>query len=246
MNTIPQKPEDTKMLVEIWSDIMCPFCYIGKRKFENALYQFSKKDKIHVVWKSFDLAPHMQTNTDINIYQFLSVFKNMSMPDVKRLTANVTTMAKNAGLDFNFDTTIAAKTQKAHQLMHLATTHNLQNELKETLLKAYFIDGKNIDDIETLVVLSKSVGLTIKEIEDTFRNKKYLKAISDDIQDAKNLGVQGIPYFVFNKKYGVSGAQHESTFLDVLEKSFTDWETSETSKIIELTKGDYCDIDGNC
>ena len=246
MSTTAKDIKNNNMIIYIWSDIMCPFCYIGKRKFENALHKFSKKDKVHVVWKSFDLAPHMETNTDINIYEFLSVFKSIPMPEVKNLTAHVTNMAKDAGLDFNFDTTVAAKTKKAHQLMHLAIAHNLQNELKEALLKAYFIDGKNIDDIETLIVLGTSIGLKTKEIKDTFVNEKFLKAISDDIQEAKNLGIQGIPYFVFNKKYGVSGAQHESTFLDILEKSYTDWERLQEHNIIEVIQGDHCDVDGNC
>lgn len=226
---------------------MCPFCYIGKRKFEAALDQFPNKDYVEIIWKSFSLYPHLETNTETNIYDFLSQYKGMPLEHTKTMVKRVSDFAKSVGLDFDFDNAVIAKTTKAHQLIHLAHTQKLQDEMKERLLSAYFLEGKNVDDTPTLIQLGTEVGLTKEDLKHTLDNHLFLKEVQEDIMESRELGIHGVPYFVFNRKYGISGAQDESKFLETLHQSFNEWETENGKGLIEVIKGkDTCDIDGNC
>jgi predicted DsbA family dithiol-disulfide isomerase len=158
-----------KMKVEIWSDVMCPFCYIGKRRFEKALDQLPGKENIEVIWKSFQLNPDLKTDPTKNINQYLSEVKGMSMERAAQLNQQVTAMAAGEGLHYELDKAIVANSMVAHRFSHFALSKNKQNEAEELLFKAYFTEGKNTDDINILINLGKSIGLDDIELRKVLR-----------------------------------------------------------------------------
>lgn len=234
------------MKVEIWSDVMCPFCYIGKRNFENALAQFADKENIEIEWKSYQLDPSMPEVAAESQEDYLVKHKGMSREQVRGMLANVTEMAKQAGLEYHLDKSVMVNSQKAHQLIQFAKTKNLGDQIEERLFKAYFTEGKNVADIETLTQLGKEVGLDEKELQVAFTDDQYLYQMKQDIQEGANLGVKGVPFFVFDRKYGVSGAQPAEAFLETLSKSFGEWREKNPEVKLQMTQGQSCDINGNC
>ena len=234
------------MKVEIWSDVMCPFCYIGKRNFENALAQFADKENIEIEWKSYQLDPSMPEVAAESQEDYLVKHKGMSREQVRGMLANVTEMAKQAGLDYHLDKSVMVNSQKAHQLIQFAKTKNLGDQIEERLFKAYFTEGKNVADLETLTQLGKEVGLDENELQVAFTDDQYLYQMKQDIQEGANLGVKGVPFFVFDRKYGVSGAQPAEAFLETLSKSFGEWREKNPEVKLQMTQGQSCDIDGKC
>ena len=234
------------MKIEIWSDVMCPFCYIGKRHFEEALSRFSDKEHIDIEWKSFQLDPTMPDVVEESQEDYLVKRKGMSRDQIQGMLQNVTAMGKEAGLDFNFDQSIMVNSQKAHQLIQFAKSKGLGNEIEERLFQAYFTEGKNVADQTTLTELGKEIGLDENELQVAFNDDKYLYQMKQDIQEAQNIGVRGVPFFVFDRKYGVSGAQPTEAFLETLNKSFGEWREKNPKTILDISKGQSCDINGNC
>jgi len=216
--------EKNKMKVEIWSDVMCPFCYIGKRKFEAALNQFPEKENVQLIWKSFQLSPDMKTDPGKNINQFLAAHKGITLQEAKRMNDHVTQLAAKVGLVYDFDKAIVANSFNAHRLVHFAKHHGKQNEAEEQLFKAYFTDGKNTDDTTTLIQLGTEIGLDATALKTVLETDKYAEDVKADIQEAHQIGVRGVPFFVFDRKYAVSGAQESPVFLQTLEKSFAEWQ----------------------
>jgi len=235
-----------KMKVEIWSDIMCPFCYIGKRKFEAALAQFRDKDKVELEWKSYQLSPDVITNPEKNIHQYLAEHKGISLEQATAMNTQVAAMAKQAGLDYHFDNAIPANTLKAHQFAHFAKQYGKQNEAEEILFRSYFTDGKNIDDLNTLLQLGNEIGLDTTELKTALENGSFENEVQADIDEAYQIGVRGVPFFVFNRKYAVSGAQNTSTFLQTLETAFGEWRKANEAIQLEVVDGQSCDSNGNC
>lgn len=225
------------MKVEIWSDVMCPFCYIGKRKFENALAQFPHKDKIEVVWKSFQLDPTTVTDPSLNSVEHLAHKKGWSKQQALETTAHVANIAKQVGLDFHFDKAVVANSFDAHRLSHLAKKYGKQNELEEKLFKAYFTDGKNTADHSTLLQIGRELGIDEKEISEVLNNATFSNEVEQDIMEAQHIGVRGVPFFVLDRKYAVSGAQESETFLGALTKAYEE----HTNEIIEpIVSGNSC------
>jgi predicted DsbA family dithiol-disulfide isomerase len=235
-----------KMKVEIWSDVMCPFCYIGKRRFEDALQQFDHKDEIEIEWKSFQLNPNMKTDPAQHIDQYLADTKGWNLDYARNMNAHVTEMAAQAGLTYDFDKAVVANSFNAHRLTHLAKKHGLGDAAEEALFKAYFTDGKNIDDRDTLVDLGVSIGLNGTEIKQTLDSYDFADAVKHDVAEAQYLGIQGVPFFVMNRKYGVSGAQAVPVFAETLQKSFTDWQSENVKPKLSVIEGDSCTPDGDC
>ncbi len=207
------------MKVEIWSDILCPFCYIGKRKFEHALAQFAEKDTVEITWKSFQLSPNLITDPSISTTNSLAKSKNIPVEQAQQMIDRVTSIAKNVNLDYDFEKAVVANSYDAHRLLHFAKEKGIQNELKEKLLRAYFVEGKNIADFDTLIDIGQSLGLDFNELKHLFNSKLYSEEVAKDIEEAHEIGVTGVPFFVFDRKYAVSGAQETPTFLSVLEKA---------------------------
>ncbi len=234
------------MKIEIWSDVMCPFCYIGKKKFEKAFEQFPEKNNIQIEWKSFQLSPEMQTDPSKNIHQFLADHKGMSLQKAKDMNDQVTQMAAQAGLEYNFDKSIVANSFNAHRFAHFAKANNKQNEAEEVLFKAYFTDGKNIDDYATLIQLGAEIGLDTIVLKSALENGQYANDVKADIAEAHQVGVRGVPFFVFDRKLAVSGAQESATFLQTLETSFAQWRKEHPADAMNIIEGASCTPDGNC
>jgi predicted DsbA family dithiol-disulfide isomerase len=236
-----------KMKVEIWSDIMCPFCYIGKRHFESALREFADSAQLEIEWKSFQLDPDIPKQTQpVNVYQYLADRKGMSLQQSQKMHQNVVQMAKEAGLTYNFDKTVVANSYNAHRLIQLAKKNKLGDEAEEVLFRSYFTDGADLNNAETLRTLGKSIGLKEEELDTLFASDAYAYEVNQDILEARNIGVTGVPFFVFNRKYAVSGAQPSGAFLDVLKKSFSEWKKDNPSFKMETSEGPSCTPEGAC
>ena len=232
------------MDINIWSDVRCPFCYIAKRKFEKALEKFPHKEKVNIIWKSFELDPNMETNTEINPLEYLSRVKGISKERAVEMHQHVATVAREVGLNFNSEKSIVANSFNAHRLIQLAKTKSLGNEMEEALFKAYFEEGKNIDDKETLIKIGITIGLAENEAKGLFTSDDFAKEVRADESQAQSLGINGVPFFVLNNKYAVSGAQSPETFLDVLNQSWKEYEMENPTLII--TEGETCTTEGNC
>jgi len=232
------------MEVKIWSDVRCPFCYIGKRKFEMALEKFPHKAKVKVIWQSFELDPNLKTNAGISAIEHLSEAKGISKSQAEGMQEHVANIAKEVGIDFNSKNTVVANSFNAHRLIQLAKTKGLGNEIEEALFKAYFAEGRNIDDKEILLKTGVSIGLDESEVKEIFSSDVYTKEVRKDEMQAQSIGINGVPFFVLNNKYAVSGAQSPETFLEVLEQTWEEME-KENSPLI-ITEGESCSADGTC
>lgn len=206
------------MKVEIWSDVVCPFCYIGKRKFEQALEHFPQRDSVEIEWKSFQLNRDLETNPAINIHQYLAEHKGISLEQAKALNERVATMAREVGLQYHFDNVIVANSFDAHRMLHLAKKHHKQDAMEERLFKAYFIEGKNTADHNILIQLAVEVGLNEHEVRTSLKNNNFAEDVEQDLYEAQQIGVNGVPFFVFANKYAVTGAQPVEVFIEVLNK----------------------------
>lgn len=234
------------MKVDIWSDVVCPFCYIGKRRFEHALEKFAYKNDIKVQWHSFQLAPELQTDPSKNTYAHLAERKGWTVEYSEQVHAQMTETAKEVGLEYNFDIAIPANTFNAHRLSHLAARHQVQDEMEERLFSAYFTEGKNVDDAETLVQLGVELGIPEEEVRNMLQSDLYAQAVREDIYTAQRLGLRGVPFFVLDNKYAVSGAQSSEVFFATLQKAYQEFEEKARAASIDTTDGDACSIDGNC
>lgn len=235
-----------KMQVEIWSDVMCPFCYIGKRRFEKALQQIPGKENIEITWKSYQLSPDMETDPSKNINQYLSEHKGISREHAEQMNDQVTRMAAGEGLVYNFDKAIVANSMNAHRFSHFAKQYGKQNEAEELLFRAYFTDGKNTDDQNTLIELGNEIGLDPVKLKSVLESKQYTDEVRADILEAQQIGVRGVPFFVFDRKYAVSGAQESQAFSQVLEKSFDEWKAQNPILNLEVSEGQVCTPDNGC
>ena len=206
------------MTIDIWSDVRCPFCYIGKRKFETALEQFPHKERVKVNWHSFQLDPNLRTQPGISTLDYFIEAKNVSKEQALEMFGNVERMAAETGLEIDPNKSIVANSFKAHLLIQLAKEKSKADEIEEELFKAHFSEGKNIDDEDTLIEIAASAGLGRKEVQEALQSEELAYAVKQDEMQAQQIGVRGVPFFVFENKYGVSGAQPSETFLEVLEK----------------------------
>jgi predicted DsbA family dithiol-disulfide isomerase len=209
--------------VEIWSDIACPWCYVGKRRFEEALSRFPHREDTEVEYKSFELDPARAASGDRRDYaDRLAAKYGMSRDQAEQMLDQMTQTAAGVGLDFRFDRAVPANTFEAHQLLHLAAAHGRQAEAKERLLRAYFTEGADMGDRATLVRLAEDAGLPAAEVEDALGDQRYAPAVRADEAEARSLGISGVPFFVVDRKYGVSGAQPAEQLLAVLEKAWSE------------------------
>jgi predicted DsbA family dithiol-disulfide isomerase len=208
------------MEVKIWSDVRCPFCYIGKRKFETALAAFAHKDEVKITWKSFELDPDLQTVADTNIYEYFSKAKGIPQEQAVDMFNNVTQVAAEVGLDFKLDQSVVANSFKAHRVIQLAKTLNLGDEIEEALFRIHFMEGKNIDDKQVLTETAKNIGISASAVQSLFNGDDFDAEVRIDQLEAQRIGIRGVPFFVFDDKYAVSGAQAPEIFLQTLEKAY--------------------------
>lgn len=208
------------MKVEIWSDVLCPFCYIGKRNFEKALGAFEHAGEVEIVWKSFQLDPETKVFSGKNIHEYLAEKKGGTIAWAREMNDRVTQMAREAGLRYDMDKAVPANSFDAHRMTHLAKSRGLGDKMEERLFAAYFTEGKNIADHDTLTELGKEIGLDSEEIQKTLSGEDFAGEVRADIEEASALGIRGVPFFVMDRKYGVSGAQPSEAFLEKLREAW--------------------------
>lgn len=241
-----QHQNEEVMKIEIWSDVVCPWCYIGKRRLESALEEFEHRNEVSIEWKSYQLDPEMETDTNLSIYDYLSKRKGIPYDQALAMGQNVSEVALEVELNYNLDKTIPVNTLLSHEVLHFAKDYNLQTETKECLLKAYFIEGKNLDDRSILINLAQEVGLDTKKLNEALENGSYTSAVQEDIKLGREFGLSGVPFFVFNRKYGISGAQTKEIFLKTLNEAYNDWVKQNPKIKLEVMDGKTCQPGGTC
>lgn len=207
------------MKIEVWSDYVCPFCYIGKRQLEKAIKNSGYEGQIDVEFKSFLLDPTTPIDTEESIYTSLARKYSMSEQEAKIMTENVASRAKEVGLDYNFDDMKTANTTAAHRLAKLAAAQGKAEMYNERLMKAYFLEGEAIGRHDVLKRLAKEVELDMEAVQLVLESDQYEETIEQDIYEAQQIGVRGVPFFVFNNKYGLSGAQPQQVFEQTIEQA---------------------------
>jgi predicted DsbA family dithiol-disulfide isomerase len=201
--------------VEIWSDVVCPWCYIGKRRFERALADF--EPAVETVWRSFQLDPEAPAREERGLVESFAARKGLGESQVRSMFAQVTDVAAGEGLAYDFDRARVANTFDAHRLLHFAAAYGRQGELKERLLRAYFTEGEQIGDPEVLAGLTSEVGLDAAAARRTLGDGAYADEVRQDFETARAFGITGVPFFVLNRQFAVSGAQPTEVFTRALE-----------------------------
>jgi predicted DsbA family dithiol-disulfide isomerase len=207
------------MRVDIWSDIVCPWCYVGKRRFEKGLERFEHHGDVQVLHHAFQLNPAAPRHETSNRREMLMRKYRLSAEQADEMDARMTVTAAAEGLAFHLDGTLTGNTLDAHQLVHLGLARGRQDAVVERLFRAYFIEQRSIFDPASLVALATDAGLDAEEAAATLDENRYAEAVIADIDVARRLGVSGVPFFVFDERYGVSGAQSPDVFLDVFART---------------------------
>ncbi len=206
------------MEVDIWSDIACPWCYIGKRRFEQALAEFEDADDVHVTWRSFELDPNAPAQREGDLAELLAAKYGMSVEQAQASQDQLTQTAAAEGLEFRFDIARSGLTFDGHRLIHLAATHGRADEMKERLMRAYFTEGELIADHETLVRIASEVGISKLETRTVLAGTRFADAVRADEAIAQQLGITAVPTFVVNRKLAMSGANPPDQLLALLRQ----------------------------
>ncbi len=207
------------MKIDIWSDFACPFCYIGKRNLESALKEFDSQDVVELVFHSYQLDPNAKKGGQINPVDELAKKYGTSRDRAQEMIDRVVNMAKDVGLNYNYDKLISTNTLDAHRLSHYAKKENKDRELVEELFKAHFIEGLDIGDLEVLAELGARVELDREEIKSILKSEEYYSEVDLDKYTASQYQIRSVPFFIFNNRYAVSGAQPVEAFLETLTKA---------------------------
>jgi protein disulfide-isomerase len=208
------------MNVQIWSDVVCPFCYIGKREFERALAQFAHKDKVVVEWKSFELDREAPVHSPDDMYDHLAKKYGRTREQAKEMVQGVVERARTVGLEYHMDKAIMSNSFDAHRLIQFAKTKGKGSEAEERLFKAYFVLGEHIGDRTQLREIAEEIGLDGAEVEAMLASEAFTEAVHADEYEAQQIGVRGVPFFVLDNKYAVTGAQHSGYFLEALNRTW--------------------------
>jgi predicted DsbA family dithiol-disulfide isomerase len=222
------------VLVEIWSDIACPWCYVGKRRFETALAAFEQRDAVEVLWRSFELDPDAPAERIGSRAARIAEKYGMTVERARSLEQHMIETAAAEGLDFRFDIARSGTTFDAHRIVHLAREHGLQDAMKERLLRGYFTDGELVGDHETLVRLAAEVGIGEDETRAALAGDRYAAQVRDDERAAGQLGIRSVPTFVIAREIGVSGAQATRELLELLRQG---WEASSRQPLVAVGEG---------
>jgi predicted DsbA family dithiol-disulfide isomerase len=217
-NSRPESATDPAVVMEVWSDIACPWCYIGKRRFAAALEQFEHRDRVRVVWRSYQLAPETPVGARASELEALARHKGLPADQIRQMFAHVASTAAADGLTMDFDTVIAANTFDAHRLVHLAGDRG--EDVMEALFRAHFTDGRVVDDRDELVAIAAESGLDATAIRAALETDAAAEQVRADIEEARLLGVTGVPFFAANRAIGISGAQPVEVFVQLLEQAY--------------------------
>ncbi|WP_218121534.1 DsbA family oxidoreductase [Tessaracoccus flavus] len=234
--------------VQIWSDIACPWCYIGKRRFERALEGFEHRDEVRVTWRSYQLDPTLPQHDPRSEVEYLVQAKGLPRATVEQMVAHVGEQARGEGLEYNFDALVVANSRRAHRVLQAAKAADAADgdtrtgTLKEALLAAHFVDGEDIGDVEVLTRLAAQAGIDQAETRAAVDSATLDDAVERDIREAGEIGVRGVPFFVFAGKYGVSGAQPPEVFSQALETVWS--ERGQGLVTLEGADGESCGPEG--
>ncbi|MFQ1002120.1 DsbA family oxidoreductase [Modestobacter sp. SSW1-42] len=228
------------MQVEVWSDVVCPWCYIGKRKLETALSRFPHADQVEVVWRSFQLDPSIPEGHTEPTLPALAAKYGSTVEQMAGQMKRVEDIAAGEGLDYHLAEGVSGNTLRAHELIHLAAGHGLGGAMKERLLHAHFEEQRSVFDVDALVALAVEVGLDKSEVRAALADRRFLPAVREDIDTARALGATGVPFFVVDRTYGAAGAQPAETLLQLLERAWSD-----SHPLVTVPAADGCD-DGSC
>lgn len=232
------------MKIEVWSDFVCPFCYIGKRRLEMALDQFPYRNQVEIVFKSFELDPNVETNDSITIDQAIAKKYGISVEEAKNANQNIIDQAASVGLNYDFSSMSPTNTFKAHRLAKFAEKKGKLMEMTERLLKSHFIESGRIDDMNTLIQLAEEVGLNKNEVKEVLESDQFSNEVRTDEMEAQMLGVRGVPFFVINRKYAISGAQPTEVFTNGLQKAWEEEHLSTKLQPLGSEEAANCTADG--
>lgn len=232
------------MKVQIWSDIACPFCYIGKKQLETALEQFPEKDQVEIEFKSFELDPHAPVDVDHDVHDMLVKKYGMSRSQAMAMNEQVKQAGKEKGIDFQFDPLVLTNTFDAHRLAQYAGQMGKGDFVMGELFQTYFTDGKHVGNRQTLLQIAEKAGLDEKEVQQVLGSEAFADRVRKDEQEARQLGINAVPFFLINDKYSVAGAQPADTFLGALETAWTE-EAAQAEKAADNAFEAAC-ADGVC
>ncbi len=204
--------QDKKITIEIWSDIVCPFCYLGKKKIEGVIKKLKAEDKVEIIWRSFQLDPSFPKDTSISTNEYLVNRKGYPQAQVNMMTAQLVEQGKQYGIDFKFEKAHSFNTIYAHRLIQWAKEEDKANELKEALMLSYFSNGNNLSIKDSLVSIVKKVGLDTLKAQEILASNDYTENVKVDTYKAQQLGIGGVPYFLINNTAAISGAQNDMVF----------------------------------
>jgi predicted DsbA family dithiol-disulfide isomerase len=210
------------LTIEVWSDLVCPFCYIGKRELENALKRFPHRNQVKLVWKSFELDANAPDRALHDTYGMLMERYRIGREEAVARVSSVTQRAAGLGLKYDYDKVIVGSSFQAHRLLQYARSKGKGDAMKERLFLAYFTEGKHLADRTTLVSLAKEAGLNADEVRYDLEGDAWIREVRSDEQEARQIGVSGVPFFAFDRRFAVSGAQPSDVFLKALEKAWAE------------------------
>lgn len=218
---------NSRLTIDVWSDVMCPFCYLGDAALDKALSQFAHSASVDIRYHSFLLMPELSRETPVDLTELLTQKRGFPADQVKTMNDRIAEQGQPFGLDYRFDLAVTINTRSAHELSHFAAEHGKQHEMMQRLFRAYFTEGRNVADHATLVELATEIGLDGGKAAAALESGQFAEAVDSDIARARQLNISGVPFFVFADKYAVSGAQSVDTFLQALETSWADSVTRE-------------------
>lgn len=221
------------MKIEIWSDVTCPFCYIGKRHLEQALTELPFQQDIQIDWKSYQLNPAYKNEDGESLYDYLSRNKGINLEQAKQMTMQVSQMAKNVGLNIDFENNIPANSFNAHRLIHFAASKGKQDDAEEMLFKAHFTENKDIDNVEVLLHIAAELDLGNSEVKTALESNAFEEEVRFDIYESQQLGVRGVPFFVMDRKYALSGAQPVEAFKQAIRQGYDEWKVAQENSSLQ-------------
>lgn len=246
-NSWPGAGVQAPVKVEIWSDVVCPWCYIGKRRFEKALTRFEHADQVEVHWRSYELDPRAPVRREGSSAEHLAAKYGMPVEVARQRLAEMDRLAADEGLDYDLAETIGGNTFDAHRLIHLGEERGLGDAVKEALLHAYFVERVSVAEPAVLRRVGVAAGLDPDQVDEVVAGSRYAEAVRADEAEAIELGCTGVPFFVIDRKFAVPGAQDDDTFLAVLQRA---WDRSQPIEVVRASadgssgacEGDACPV----
>ena len=235
------------MKIEVWTDIMCPYCYIGKIHYERALAQFEHADEVELIIKSFRLSTDLPDHGNgYPVEEYLINKAGYPKDNIDKMFSGLEQLASDVGVKCNLRNSVAANTLDAHRLIKLAATKGVESKVTTLVSKAYFEEAKDYSDIELLVSIGLEAGLQEQEIRLMLESDRFKKEVDADVAEAQKLNIDTVPTFLFERKYAIIGSEPISSFLDTLKKAYASWKSENNNEALDITKGKSCTIDGVC